>query len=96
MPEMQIIFFHSMSLLGDRKNNPVLQKAGIIGGATAAVLGLLALKYPDRAIFDEHREGIPYTKGWPLVGILPTLVANKERIHHMFLEGFELSDSLTS
>ncbi|CDS07716.1 hypothetical protein LRAMOSA01665 [Lichtheimia ramosa] len=85
-----------MSLLGDRKNNPVLQKAGIIGGATAAVLGLLALKYPDRAIFDEHREGIPYTKGWPLVGILPTLVANKERIHHMFLEGFELSDSLTS
>ncbi|KAI7852169.1 cytochrome P450 [Circinella umbellata] len=85
-----------MSVFGDRKNNSALQKIGIIGGASAAILGLLALKYPDRAIFDEHREGIPTQPGYPLVGGLPTIVRYKEKMHDLFMTGFELTGALTT
>ncbi|KAI9490825.1 cytochrome P450 [Zychaea mexicana] len=85
-----------MSAFGDRKNNAILQKIGVVGGATAAVLGLLALKYPDRAIFDEHREGIVRQPGWPLVGGLPSIVGNKEQMHELFMAGFENTGALTT
>ncbi|KAI8987580.1 cytochrome P450 [Mycotypha africana] len=51
--------------------------------------GLLALKYPDRAIFDEYREGINNRKGWPLVGSLPAIVSNAEKLHEFLLDGFK-------
>ena len=84
-----------MSVFVDRKNS-ALQKIGMIGGASAAILGLLALKYPDRAIFDEHREGIVTQPGYPLVGGLPAIVINKEKMHDLFMTGFELTGALTT
>ena len=85
-----------MSVFADRKSNPALQKISMIGGASAAILGLLAWKYPDRAVFDEHREGIVCQPGYPLVGGLPTIVRNKEKMHDLFMTGFELSGALTT
>lgn len=85
-----------MPALADYRNHPAVRTAAFAGSATAAIVGLLALKYNDRAIFDEHREGIATKPGWPLVGQLPSLVANKEKIHEWFLEGFEDLDVLTT
>ncbi|KAG0174495.1 hypothetical protein DFQ28_002952 [Apophysomyces sp. BC1034] len=85
----------STSLFGDYKNNPVLKTAGIIGGATTAVLAVLAIKYPDRAVFDEHREGVPYRPGWPLLGSLPSILYNNQTMHDFFLRGFTDSGALT-
>ena len=85
-----------MSVFGDRKNNSALQKVGMIGGVTTAVLAILAWKYPDRAVFDEHREGIATQKGWPLIGNLPALLSHKETMHNLFLDGFENLGTLTT
>ncbi|KAI9468452.1 MAG: cytochrome P450, partial [Benjaminiella poitrasii] len=66
-------------------------------GATAlAFTGLLALKYPDRAVFDQNREGIAHKKGWPLVGGLPEILSNVDNMHDFFLTGFTRLNSLTT
>lgn len=65
-------------------------------GLSTALLTALAIKYPDRAIFDEHREGIAYKKGWPLVGQLPVIISNAELMHEFFMNGFNDLDSLTT
>ena len=65
-------------------------------GASAAVVAGLALKYPDRALFDEQRNDIAHKKGWPLLGALPALLANKEKMHEFMLSGFTVLDSLTT
>ncbi|KAI8146243.1 cytochrome P450 [Fennellomyces sp. T-0311] len=70
-----------------------LQTLGLIGGVTLAAL---SAKYHDRAIFDEHREGIPYRKGYPLVGALPIILANRSNSHDFFTWNFENLDSLTT
>ncbi|KAI9310986.1 cytochrome P450 [Dichotomocladium elegans] len=86
-----------MSFDFQASTHPVLSRIGILSGATAAVLGVLALKYPDRAIFDEHRKGIALPPGgWPLVGSLPAVLSNKESIHHLFHNGFEKTKSMTT
>ncbi|KAF7723244.1 Protein kinase alk2 [Apophysomyces ossiformis] len=79
----------------DYKNHPMLKTAGMVAGATTAVLAVLALKYPDRAIFDEHREGIACRPGWPLLGSLPALLANNQVMHDFLLEGFTQTDAMT-
>ncbi|KAI9009909.1 cytochrome P450 [Phycomyces nitens] len=68
----------------------------MIGSVSAVVLGLLALKYPDRAIFSEHRKGIHHSRGWPLLGATPSFIWNKDKIHDYFLNQFEKSGALTS
>lgn len=65
-------------------------------GVSAAVLTALAVKYPDRALFDEHREGISHKKGWPIVGSLPHIVRNAENMHEFLLSGFVAMDTLTT
>lgn len=65
-------------------------------GLSTALLTALLIKYPDRAIFDEHREGIAYKKGWPLVGQLPAIISNAELMHEFFMNGFNELDSLTT
>lgn len=65
-------------------------------GLSAAVLTALAIKYPDRAVFDEHREGIAYKKGWPLLGGLPAILSNADKLHDFFMKGFTEMDSLTT
>lgn len=84
----------SSTLLGNYSSTDRL--LGAVGAAAATVLGLLALKYNDRAIFDEKREGMVNLPGYPLVGGLPKMLANKERILDLILQGFEDNDCLTS
>lgn len=78
-----------MSTLTD---NPIVRTVGI----SIAVVGALAIKYPDRAIFDEHRPDIANRTGWPLVGILPSLIYNSPKMHEMILRGFTDSNALTT
>ncbi|KAI9357101.1 cytochrome P450 [Pilaira anomala] len=63
--------------------------------AVAAITGALALKYPDRALFDEHREGIPHPSGVPILGNLLNISRNKERYFEYVLELYEQLDTLT-
>lgn len=77
-----------MSILTD---NPFVQAVGI----SAAIIGALALKYPDRAIFDEHRPGIAFKPGHPLVGTLPSLMLNSSKIHDILLRTFTDTRKLT-
>lgn len=72
-----------------------LSTTGKVGLASAGVLALLMAKYPDRAIFDEYREGIPHRKGVPLLGMLPIVLSNRYRLHDLQLDNFESLDSLT-
>lgn len=75
--------------------NEHLSTTGTVGLAGAGVLGLLMAKYPDRAIFDEYREGIPHRKGVPLLGLLPIVLSNRFRLHDFQLDNFESLDSMT-
>ena len=75
--------------------NEQLSITGKIGLAGAGALAALMAKYPDRAIFDEYREGIPHRKGVPLLGMLPIVLANRYRLHDLQLDNFESLDSLT-
>lgn len=71
-------------------------KSGAIALTSAFVItAALALKYPDRALFDEHREGIPHPKGSPILGNLLELLKNKERIFMYALENYESMDTFT-
>jgi hypothetical protein len=65
-------------------------------GLSSAVVAGLALKYNDRALFDEHREGIASKPGWPIVGNLPAIIMNAEKVHQFFLEGFNVNKALTT
>ncbi|KAI9352363.1 cytochrome P450 [Pilaira anomala] len=78
-----------MSTLTD---NPFIRVFGI----SAAIVGAFAIKYPDRALFDEHRPNIPQKIGWPLVGMLPAIVNNSSKMHEMLLRGFSDSGALTT
>ena len=70
-----------------------LQTLGLAGAAAVAAL---AVKYNDRAIFDEHRPGIAYRKGYPLVGGLPILLKNRSNVHDFFTQNFEELDATTT
>lgn len=65
-------------------------------GVSATILTALAIKYPDRAVFDEHREGIPHKGGWPILGSLPSIIGNAENLHEFLLSGFTTMNSLTT
>jgi hypothetical protein len=70
--------------------------AGLIALSTiAAVTGLLAYKYPDRAIFDEPRKNVLNQKGVPLLGNLLKISKNKHRFFEYMLEVYEQLDTLT-
>ncbi|KAI8376493.1 cytochrome P450 [Radiomyces spectabilis] len=72
-----------------------LKALAIAGGATAAVLSLLAIKYPDRAVFDELREGVPNVPGVPLLGNLPKMLSRTDDINDWTTETFEQANALT-
>ncbi|KAL0076498.1 cytochrome P450 [Phycomyces blakesleeanus] len=81
---------------GNEPADPWFASIGMISSASAIVLGLLALKYPDRAAFYERRKGIYHSRGWPILGATPSMIWNKEVIHEYFLHQFEKSGVLTS
>ncbi|KAI8997284.1 cytochrome P450 [Pilobolus umbonatus] len=64
-------------------------------GLSLSVLTALAIKYPDRAIFDEHRENIPTKGGLPLIGGLYHLMINSDKVHEHLSNAFKSNDSLT-
>ncbi|KAL0080217.1 cytochrome P450 CYP5203 [Phycomyces blakesleeanus] len=78
-----------------RNKNLLSSNLGVVSTATIGVLLLLALKYPDRAIFTEHRDGVPHEKGLPLVGHLFGLLKNKYRIHDFQTDKFVKLDTMT-
>ncbi|KAI9251883.1 cytochrome P450 [Phascolomyces articulosus] len=64
--------------------------------ATAlTVLGFLALKYNDRAIFAKRRDDVPFIKGLPLIGNLIHQIATIDVIYDDLVECFEKLDTLT-
>ncbi|CDH56403.1 predicted protein [Lichtheimia corymbifera JMRC:FSU:9682] len=82
------------SLLSNSNIN--VSDIGRIATATAATaLGLLTLKYNDRAIFRERREGIAFAKGDPLVGSLFRNIMGKDTAYDNQVNKFEELDTLT-
>ncbi|KAI8138205.1 cytochrome P450 [Fennellomyces sp. T-0311] len=67
--------------------------AALLSGAT--ILGLLAAKYSDRAVFYERPEGVVFAPGAPLVGSLFSQIKNKERFLEAVDERLEKFNSLT-
>ncbi|CAO3600752.1 unnamed protein product [Absidia cylindrospora] len=76
-------------------DNPLTKALGVAAGTSALVLTGLALKYNDRAIFDEHNPGTPYRKGYPLLGTLPNLIRGKATIHDFITKAFDNADATT-
>lgn len=61
-----------------------------------SITAALALKYPDCALFDEHRENLAHPKGGvPILGNLLTLSRNKDRYFEYVVEIFESLDTMT-
>ncbi|CAO3693849.1 unnamed protein product [Rhizopus stolonifer] len=77
------------------KDIPVGQQVAFAGAVASSALALLSIKYHDRPTFYEHNKDIPYVKGYPLLGNLPTLLSNIERIYDHQLDMFEELDVLT-
>lgn len=73
-------------------SNPITK---YIGGTALAGLTILSAIYNDRAVFDSTREDVKTQAGWPLVGNLPMLIQNKDKIHDFLLEAFTRLDELT-
>jgi len=73
------------------KDHPILSASG----AAAAVIGALAAKYNDRAVFHPARADIARHPGWPLIGNLPMLLQYKDKIYDFFAEGFDETHSPT-
>ncbi|CAO3598708.1 unnamed protein product [Absidia cylindrospora] len=69
--------------------------ASTVGKVAFATVTALAAYYNDRAIFDENREGMINYRGLPLVGNLPLLIQNKDKIHDMLLETYHQHKALT-
>lgn len=63
--------------------------------STIAVITGLFVKYPDCALFDQHRKDIPYIKGAPLIGNLAAISRNKNRYFEYLLEIYEALDTMT-
>lgn len=63
--------------------------------STVAIAAALAIKYPDRALFDEHRENIAHLKGVPLLGNLLEVAKNKHRYFEYVVDLYEQLDTLT-
>ncbi|KAI9299611.1 hypothetical protein BJ944DRAFT_245032 [Cunninghamella echinulata] len=78
-----------------KSQNSYLQTAGMIGGATVAVLGALAYKYPNRLAFTDEREGITSMNALPLVGITPLIMKNMNRVQEYFMENLDKRNVLT-
>ncbi|KAI9266787.1 cytochrome P450 [Phascolomyces articulosus] len=64
-------------------------------GAAAGLIGLLVLKYPDCAVFDDFPEDMPRTKGYPLIGTTIQEMKSFEYIYSAQLEEFEKLNTLT-
>lgn len=77
-----------------QSQNTYLQKIGLFSSVTATILGILAIKYPDRLVFTEYR-GIPSLSGYPLVGTTPSIVKNRDRLQELVLENLEKIDGMT-
>ncbi|KAJ8654100.1 hypothetical protein O0I10_010175 [Lichtheimia ornata] len=77
------------------QQNPTLRIAAATSGAAAAILGALALKYNDRAVFRERPKGVTFVPGHPLIGTLWMQLSNKHRIYDALLENFEKYDAVT-
>lgn len=65
------------------------QYAAVASGTFATGLAVLAYMYPDRAVFDNDDREFPQRKGYPLIGHLPYIVANVDRIYDFMLENYE-------
>ncbi|KAI9492576.1 cytochrome P450 [Zychaea mexicana] len=83
-----------MTPIIDTKNVP--QIAAITTSAAVGMLGLLAIKYNDRAIFDERRTDLPFITGEPLIGTLGMQLRNKDQLYEYQTYTLERLDTLTA
>ncbi|KAI9253961.1 cytochrome P450 [Phascolomyces articulosus] len=67
----------------------------VIALTSAAIFGILAIKYNDRALFSDRRDDIPTIKGVPLFGVMFDLVSNKLRNLEWFNENINKLDTMT-
>ena len=65
------------------------QYAAVATGALATALAVLAIMYPDKAVFDNDDRDLPRRKGYPLLGNLPYIVQNIDHIHDFMVQNFE-------
>jgi hypothetical protein len=72
-----------------------INSGSLILSIAAIATTVLAIKYPDRALFDEHRENVPHPKGVPILGGLLALSRNKDRYFEYVVELYEQLDTLT-
>ncbi|KAI8144359.1 cytochrome P450 [Fennellomyces sp. T-0311] len=80
---------------GGSEGNQIARIAAATGGVAALTLGLLALKYNDRALFHERRDDIPRIKGDPIVGTLFRQIKEKDWAYDRQCRDFERLDTLT-
>ncbi|CAO3586330.1 unnamed protein product [Absidia cylindrospora] len=75
--------------------HPYMTTATMVTAGAALLLSALAVKYPNRPIFTEDREDIPSNCAYPLVGITPSLLKNKDVLHQFLFDIFEKHNIMT-
>ncbi|KAI7876931.1 cytochrome P450 [Lichtheimia hyalospora FSU 10163] len=84
-----------MSPLLSNSNINISDISRLVTTTAATALGILALKYNDRAVFQERPEGVAFAKGYPLVGCLFHGIIGKDTINDNQVVNFERFDTLS-
>ena len=71
----------------------LIGNAALLSGAS--ILGFLAAKYNDRAVFYDRPKGVAFAPGAPLVGSLFEQIKNKDRFLEAVDERHEQYNTLT-
>lgn len=76
--------------------SPSITGITCISAATVAtVTALLAWRYPDRAVFHEHRTGLIDLEGTPILGNLPSMVKNLDKFYDYLVDNYEKLNTMT-
>ena len=67
----------------------------IFSAVSICLVSFLAIKYPDRAIFEKLPEGIPNVKGYPLIETFFQQIAEKDDFYEAQHQHFEKLGAMT-
>ena len=86
---------HRISVPKNYKLPESISIASAVTIVCATTLGLLTVKYHDRAIFTEKPKGAPFEPGVPLFGSLFEQIKFKDTIHDATVDLMEKHDTMT-
>ena len=77
------------------KIDTIATPLNIFGAVSICLISFLAIKYPDRAVFEKVPEGIPNIKEYPIIGTFFQQIAEKDDFYEAQHRHFERLGTMT-